>query len=186
MKTIKVVDSMGKNAKWSSKYLHVSFLISKSNSQYSFYFSFSIYFFFSYTIPIFCFPVLFTKLQVIISYVYYHTSGWGFSEWLILLSPYALPNSQYSFFLFVCFCFFQNVSRSKSSKCTQPPSGFPQLHTWRTPSCLAKSLSHFISWHFRCRAKERMNMGDKMLPGHTWQRFDLCLAKRVPRKHSSF
>lgn len=46
MKTIKVVDSMGKNAKWSSKYLHVSFLISKSNSQYSFYFSFSIYFFF--------------------------------------------------------------------------------------------------------------------------------------------
>lgn len=51
MKTIKVVDSMGKNAKWSSKYLHVSFLISKSNSQYSFYFSFSIYFFF--------FPILY-------------------------------------------------------------------------------------------------------------------------------
>lgn len=62
----------------------------------------------------------------------------------------------------------------------------PQLQTLRTPSCLAKSLSHFISWHFRYRMKERANMGDKMLPGHTWQRFELCLAKRVPHKHSSF
>lgn len=124
MKTIKVVDSMGKNAKWSSKYLHVSFLISKSNSQYSFYFSFSIYFFFSYTIPIFCFPVLFTKLQVIISYVYYHTSGWGFSEWLILLSPYALPNSQYSFFLFV-FVFSKMSVAVSHQNAHSPPQVFP-------------------------------------------------------------
>lgn len=44
--------------------------------------------------------------------------------------------------------------KCQSQQVIQMHTAPPQLQTLRTPSCLAKSLSHFISWHFRYRMKE--------------------------------